>query len=61
MSQVVNGKEHPIAILSRKLTTAEKNYTVVVRECRLKWALDSLQYFLLGRRFRLVSDHVSLT
>lgn len=32
------------------------------QEClAIKWALDSLLYFLLGRRFRLVSDHTLLT
>ena len=62
LSQEINGEEHPVVFLSRKLTSAERNYAVVEREClAIKWALDSLRYFLLGRKFRLVSDHAPLT
>ena len=61
-SQEINREEHPVVFLSRKLTSAERNYAVVEREClAIKWALDSLRYFLLGRKFRLVSDHAPLT
>ncbi|XP_068097047.1 uncharacterized protein [Hyperolius riggenbachi] len=61
LSQVIDGEEHPVVFLSRKLTAAEKNYAVVEREClAIKWALDSLRYYLLGRKFRLISDHAPL-
>ncbi|CAJ0968777.1 unnamed protein product [Ranitomeya imitator] len=61
LSQEVNGDEHPVTYLSRKLTPAEKNYSVVEKEClAIKWALESLRYYLLGRQFRLVTDHSPL-
>lgn len=47
--------------MSRKLTPAEQNYSIVEREClAIKWALDTLRYYLLGRRFRLITDHAPL-
>lgn len=62
LSQVINGEEHPVVFLSRKLTPAEKNYAIIEREClAIKWALESLRYYLLGRKFRLISDHAPLT
>ncbi|XP_068121096.1 uncharacterized protein [Hyperolius riggenbachi] len=62
LSQMVHGEEHPVVYLSRKLTPAEKNYSIVEREClAIKWALEALRYYLLGRRFRLVTDHSPLT
>lgn len=61
MSQVVNGEEHPVIYLSRKLSPAERNYAIVEKEgLAIKWVLDSLRYYLLGRRFKLVSDHAPL-
>jgi hypothetical protein len=61
LSQVVNGEEHPVMYLSRKLTPAEKNYAIVEREClAIKWAVESLKYYLLGREFVLVTDHAPL-
>lgn len=61
LSQEVNGEEHPVMYLSRKLNSCEQNYAVVEKEgLAIKWALDSLRYYLLGRKFRLVSDHAPL-
>uniref|UniRef100_A0A803K005 Gypsy retrotransposon integrase-like protein 1 n=1 Tax=Xenopus tropicalis TaxID=8364 RepID=A0A803K005_XENTR len=61
LSQVVNGEEHPVAYLSRKLTPAECRYAIVEREClAIKWALESLRYYLLGRQFKLITDHAPL-
>uniref|UniRef100_A0A674CNJ5 Gypsy retrotransposon integrase-like protein 1 n=1 Tax=Salmo trutta TaxID=8032 RepID=A0A674CNJ5_SALTR len=62
LSQEVEGVEHPILFLSRKLEPRETNYSVVEKEAlAVKWALESLKYYLLGRHFTLISDHAPLT
>ena len=61
LSQVKEGEEHPVLYLSRKLLPREKNYATVEKEClAIKWALETLKYHLLGRRFTLVTDHSPL-
>lgn len=61
LSQEVNREGHSIVFLSKKLTAAKRNDTVMDQEClAIKWTLDSPCYFLFGRKFRLVSDQVSL-
>ncbi|CAM4611079.1 unnamed protein product [Lepidochelys kempii] len=61
LSQMVGEKEHLILYLSRKLLPREQKYAVVKREClAVKWAMETLRYYLLGRRFTLVMDHASL-
>lgn len=55
------GERHPIAYLSRKLYPRETRYSVVEKECLLmKWAFDSLRYYLLGREFLVETDHRAL-
>uniref|UniRef100_A0A803JIM9 Gypsy retrotransposon integrase-like protein 1 n=1 Tax=Xenopus tropicalis TaxID=8364 RepID=A0A803JIM9_XENTR len=62
LSQEINGEEHPVYYLSRKLNSQERNYSIVEKEClAIKWALESLRYYLLGRQFRLITDHAPLT
>ena len=56
-----DGKDHPILYLSRKLYPREENYATIEKEClAIKWAVESLQYYLLGRKFRIVTDHQPL-
>ncbi len=51
----------PVAFLSRKLFPREVRYSIVEKEClAVKWALDSLKYYLLGREFILETDHKAL-
>lgn len=55
-------KEHPILFLSRKLSPAETKYSTIEREAlAVKWALNTLKYYLLGTPFQLVTDHTPLT
>lgn len=55
------GQLRPIAYISRKLLSRETKYSTVEKEClAVKWALDSLRYYLLGRKFRLETDHRAL-
>lgn len=62
LSQNFKGQEHPILYLSRKLNPAEVKYSTIEREAlAVKWALDSLRYYLLGAPFVLITDHAPLT
>lgn len=55
------GHLKPIAYISRKLLPWETKYSTVEKEClAVKWALDSLRYYLLVRKFRLETDHRAL-
>ncbi|XP_058614187.1 LOW QUALITY PROTEIN: uncharacterized protein LOC131528813 [Onychostoma macrolepis] len=61
LSQVVDGEEHPVVYISRKLTPAERRYATVEREAlAVKWAVLELRYYLLGRKFTLLTDHAPL-
>ncbi|KAL0148983.1 hypothetical protein M9458_055787 [Cirrhinus mrigala] len=61
LSQVQEGEKHPILYISRKLSPAEKNYATVEREAlAIRWAVLELRYYLLGRKFTLVTDHAPL-
>ena len=61
LSQEVRGSEHPVLYISRKLLPREKNYSTIEKEClAVKWAVESLRYYLLGRHFTLVTDHAPL-
>ncbi len=58
MSQIQEGEEHPVLYISRKLTPAERDYATVEKEAlAVKWAVLELRYYLLGRKFTLVTDH----
>ena len=59
--QVRRGEEHPVTYISRKLLSNGENYSTVEKEAlAIKWALDKLKYYLLGREFTLVTDHAPL-
>ncbi len=61
LSQLQNGMEHPVMYISRKLLPHEKNYATIEKEClAIKWAIEKLRYYLLGRKFILVTDHAPL-
>ncbi len=61
LSQVQGGEEHPVLYISRKLSPAERNYATVEKEAlAVKWAVLELWYYLLGRKFTLVTDHAPL-
>ena len=61
LSQVQKGEEHPILYSSRKLFPHERRYSTLEKEClAVKWALETLRYYLIGRKFTLVTDHAPL-
>ncbi|XP_069074081.1 astrocytic phosphoprotein PEA-15 isoform X1 [Pleurodeles waltl] len=56
------GQDHPVVFISRKLLPRECHYPAIEKEClAIKWAVESLQYYLLGRPFILYTDHAPLT
>ncbi len=61
LSQIQEGEEHPVIYINRKLISAERNYAAVEKEAlAVKWAVLELRYYLLGRKFTLVTDHAPL-
>lgn len=57
LSQVFEGKEHPVAFASRQFSGPEQRYGATEREClALVWAVRHFRCYLYGRRFRLVTD-----
>ena len=55
LSQIQEHTEHPITYISHKLLKHERNYATVEKEgLAIKWALQKLQYYLLGREFILI-------
>ena len=55
------GIDHPIVYSSRKLSTAEKNYTTIEREgLAMVYALQKFRHYLLGSPFKMFTDHSAL-
>jgi len=62
LSQVQDGKERPIPYASRRLNTAEQNYTVSKQEMlALVWATRYFRCYLYCKRFLVRTDHAALT
>lgn len=61
LSQKEEGAKRPVAYVSRKLNDHEKRYATIKRGClALKWGIEYFQYYLLGREFTVITDHVPL-
>lgn len=55
------GEQRPVVYLSRKLFPRESRYSTVEKEgLAIKWALDSLKYYLMDKDFVLETDHRAL-
>lgn len=53
--------QRPVQFISRKLFPREVRYSTVEKEAlAVKWALDSLKYYLIGKEFLLETDHRAL-
>lgn len=56
-----NGVEKPIAYMSRKLTTAQRNYSVTEKECLATIeAIKKFRCYLELQEFEVITDHSSL-
>ena len=52
---------HVVAYASRTLSSTERNYSVIQREClAIIFALKQFRHYLLGRKFLLLTDHSPL-
>ena len=61
LSQIINGEERVIAYASRTLTSGESNYSATQLELlSIIHHLDKFRHYLVGRKFKLRSDHKSL-
>ncbi|MCP4343164.1 MAG: DDE-type integrase/transposase/recombinase, partial [Desulfobulbaceae bacterium] len=61
LSQVVDGKERPVSFAHKTLNEAQRNYSTPEREAlAVVWATEHFEKFLLGRRFTLRTDQISL-
>lgn len=62
LSQIIDGKERPIAYLSRTLSKAEENYSATSKELlAIYFAAKSYRPYLYGRQFTIYTDHEPLT
>jgi hypothetical protein len=53
--------DHPLYFSSRKLSTAEINYTTTEREgLTMVYALQKFHHYLLGGHFKMFTDHSAL-
>ena len=53
--------DHPNSFASKKLSTTKKNYTTTEREgLAMVYALQNFRHYLLGRHFKMFTDHFSL-
>jgi deoxyuridine 5'-triphosphate nucleotidohydrolase len=55
------GKEHPIAYASQRTTATEANYAATQLEMlAVVWAVKKFHHYLIGKPFKLVTDHSAL-
>ena len=61
IAAVVSQEGHPTMYPSRKLSSAECNYSNIEKEAlAMGWIMERAQNFLLGKKFLLKSDHKPL-
>ena len=62
LMQEHEGKLHPVAYASKKLTNAETKYSTLEKEClAIIWGVGKFRLFLAGKKFVLQTDHKPLT
>jgi len=62
LAQSQNGVERVVAYGSRKLNSAERNYSVPEREAlAVVWGISHFRPYLYGRKFYVLTDHQPIT
>lgn len=58
LSQVIDGKERPVAFISRRIQPAERHWHIREKEAlAVIWALETFRHFLIGSKFVVRTDH----
>lgn len=58
LSQMFDVKEHPILYISRKLFPVDEACSVIEKKTlAVRWAMDSICYYLWGNLFSFISDY----
>jgi RNase H-like domain found in reverse transcriptase/Integrase zinc binding domain/Integrase core domain len=61
LTQIQNGVERPIAFYSKKLNSAQRNYSTTERECLgVVLAVEKFRPYVEGSKFDVITDHSSL-
>ncbi|MGL4849714.1 MAG: RNase H-like domain-containing protein [Clostridium sp.] len=61
LSQITENEKMPIMFASRTLSETEKNYSISEKEMLAAlWSMEKFEYFLKGREFILITDHIAL-
>lgn len=59
--QIIDGEEHPIGYMSKKLNTAQRNYSVTELECLAAiLCIQRFRCYIEGMCFTVITDHASL-
>lgn len=59
---MIDGSEKPIEYASRKLSQSEVRYSQIDKEAlAIVWAVRRFHYYVYGREFELITDHMPLT
>ena len=62
LCQNIDGKLHPIAFASKKLTSEQQNWNVTNREMfAIAWGLKHFRTLIMGYKVRVFTDHKPLT
>ena len=61
LSQMQNGREHPISYASETLDQTKRSYSATEKEAyAIHWAVNYFRPYIHGRRFQLQTDHKAL-
>lgn len=56
-----DGSERPITYIHKKFCSTQVNYSQIDKEAyAIKWAVEKLHQYLIGRQFTLITDHKPL-
>ncbi|OMJ12401.1 Retrovirus-related Pol polyprotein from transposon [Smittium culicis] len=61
LTQGRDGRDRVICYASRTLQPAESNYSITHLEgLAVVWAIDNFHFYLYGRKFEVITDHIDL-
>ena len=61
LSQIFNGKEHPIAYKSKKLSPSQLHWSTIEKETyAIILGIDSFKYYIYNKKFIVQTDHKPL-